>query len=189
MTALQSYISTYFGIDANDMRKVESFFKPSVLKKGDYFTKIGQYCDKMSFVQSGYVRIFAEVDDKEITQWISTKGYFLTDLSSFIFNLPAKRNMQALSDCELFTIAKKDYERLVEVVPNWPEMEKRFLSGCFVYMEDRIFSHLSLSAEERYDKLFQENKELFNHVPLHYLASMLGMSAETFSRIRAKKIS
>jgi CRP/FNR family transcriptional regulator, anaerobic regulatory protein len=171
------------------MNKVETLFKPSVLKKGDYFTKVGQYCDKMSFIQSGYVRIFAENHDKEITQWISTQGFFLADLSSFIFNLPAKRNMQAITDCELFTIHKKDYERLVEIVPNWPEMEKRFLSGCFVYMEDRIFSHLSLSAEERYDKLFKENKEMFNRVPLQYLASMLGMSPVTFSRIRAKKIS
>ncbi len=171
------------------MNKVETLFKLSLLKKGEYFTKIGQYCDKMSFIQSGYVRIFAEVGDKEVTQWISTKGFFLTDLSSFIFNLPAKRNMQALSDCELFTIHKKDYERLVELVPNWPEMEKRFLSGCFVYREDRIFSHLSLSAEDRYNKLFEENKELFNQVLLQYLASMLGMSPETFSRIRAKKIS
>jgi CRP/FNR family transcriptional regulator, anaerobic regulatory protein len=54
-------------------------------------------------------------------------------------------------------------------------------------MEDRIFSLLSLSAEERYNLLFTQNAELFNQVPLHYLASMLGMTAETFSRIRSNK--
>lgn len=68
-------------------------------------------------------------------------------------------------------------------------MEKQFIAGCFVQLEDRVFSHLSLSAEERYDKLFENNKEIFNQVPLQYLASMLGMSPETFSRIRNKKIS
>jgi hypothetical protein len=68
-------------------------------------------------------------------------------------------------------------------------MEKQFITSCFVAIEDRIFQHLSLSAEERYDELFEQNKELFNHVPLQYIASMLGMTPETFSRIRSKKIS
>lgn len=189
MTALQTYISSYFGITNEEVVKVENLFKPSQLVKGEYFAKTGQYCEKMSFIETGYVRIFAESADKEVTQWISKGGSFLMDLSSFIFHQPAKRNMQALTDCRLYTIHKEDYKKLLELVPNWPEIEKKFIAGCFVYMEDRIFNHLSLSAEERYDKFFAENKELFNEVPLQYIASMLGMSPETFSRIRAKQIS
>lgn len=159
------------------------------LKKGEYFIKTGQYCEKLSFVQDGLIRIYADAGDKEITQWISTKGYFLTDLYSFIFKQRARWTMQALTDCKLYTIDKENYARLNEVVPNWQEMEKQFIAGCFVILEDRVFSHLSQSAEERYDQLFEHNKELFNQVPLHYLASMLGMSPETFSRIRNKKSS
>lgn len=189
MTSLQTYISSYFGVTNDEVQKVEKLFKPTKLEKGEYFTKIGNYCDKLSFIESGYVRIFADSADKEVTQWISSQGYFLTDISSFIFQQPAKRNMQALTDCKLYTIHKQDYKQLIALVPNWPEMEKKFIAGCFVYLEDRIFSHLSLSAEERYDKLFSQNKELFNQVPLQYIASMLGMSPETFSRIRAKRIS
>jgi len=69
------------------------------------------------------------------------------------------------------------------------KLHSGFLPSCFITLEDRIFSHLSLNAEERYDAFFQNNKEIFNHVPLQYIASMLGMSPETFSRIRHKKIS
>ncbi|WP_229362913.1 hypothetical protein [Flectobacillus sp. BAB-3569] len=54
-------------------------------------------------------------------------------------------------------------------------------------IENRVFSHLSMTAEERYDAYFEQNKELFNQVPLQYIASVLGMSAETFSRIRKRK--
>jgi hypothetical protein len=75
------------------------------------------------------------------------------------------------------------------VVPAWPEIEKQFIAGCFITLEDRVFNHLSLSAEERYDQLFAFNQDLFRHVPQQYLASMLGMTPETFSRIRAKKVS
>ncbi|MCU4165066.1 Crp/Fnr family transcriptional regulator [Carboxylicivirga caseinilyticus] len=189
MKDLQKYITTYFGISEDDMQKVAALFKETELKKGDYFLKIGQYCDKLSFVQSGYVRIYSTFNNKEVTQWISTKGYFITELNSFIFKQRARYNMQALTDCKLFTIEKDNYNLLNKILPNWPVMEKQFIAGCFITLEDRVFNHLSLTAEERYEQFFQQNKELFNQVPLQYIASMLGMSAETFSRIRNKKIS
>ena len=64
------------------------------------------------------------------------------------------------------------------------EIEKRFIIKCFAMTEDRVFSHLSMTAEERYDLYFEQHKELFNQVPLQYIASVLGMTAETFSRIK-----
>ncbi len=74
-------------------------------------------------------------------------------------------------------------------MPHWPELEKLFIAKCFLTLEDRIFGFLSLSAGQRYQQIFQHKKELFNQVPLHYLASMMGMSPETLSRIRNKSIS
>lgn len=187
MTALQQYINAYFGITSQDMDKVTSLFKETELKKGAYFTKAGNYCEKLSFVKSGVIRVYANANDKAVTQWIATKGYFITDLYSFTFKQRARWNIQALTHCELYTIDKENYATLNLVVPNWPEIEKRFIAGCFVQLEERVFTHLSLSAEERYDKLFEANKALFNQVPLQYIASMLGMSPETFSRIRNKR--
>lgn len=188
MTELQKYITSYFGITNQNMDKITALFTESELKKGEYFTKTGQYCEKLSFVQSGFIRVFANADNKEVTQWIGSKGYFLTDLNSFIFKQRGRWNMQALTDCKLYTINKENYSLLNSLVPNWTEMEKQFIAGCFIQLEDRVFSHLSLSAEQRYHKFFENDKELFNQVPLQYIASMLGMSPETFSRIRNKKI-
>lgn len=119
----------------------------------------------------------------------SNSRIFVTNLNSFIFEQRARWNIQAITDCKIYSLQKKDYKKLITVLPNWPEIEKRFIAGCFVALEDRIFSHLSLNAEDRYDMLFAQNKDLFNHVPAQYLASMLGMSTETFSRIRNRKIS
>jgi CRP-like cAMP-binding protein len=73
------------------------------------------------------------------------------------------------------------------VVPKWPEIEKTFIARCFTVLEDRVMTHLSLTAEERYEAFFQYNPELFNTAPSQYLASMLGMTPETFSRIRKKR--
>lgn len=189
MTELEKYIQAYFGIEEKDLAKIGSLFHPAVLKKGEYYTRTGRHCDQLSFIRSGLLRIYEFHDDKEITQWISSPGYFVTDLQSLLFRLPARRNIQALTDVELYTIDAGSYRKIGDIVPQWHELEKLFIGKCFMILEDRIFSHLSLSAEERYKQFFETNRELFNEVPLHYLASMLGMTPETFSRIRRKLIS
>jgi CRP/FNR family transcriptional regulator, anaerobic regulatory protein len=188
MTQLELYIKSYFGIvDEKNLQAIASLFSITTCKKGDFFLKAGSYCNRLGFVEEGLFRIFAINPSKEITQWISTKGYFVTDLSSLVFQNRARWNIQALVDCEVFVIEKKDYDNIKNIVPEWLTLEKLFITRCFTLMEDRIFSLLSLSAEERYNLLFSQNPELFNKVPLNYLASMLGMTAETFSRIRNNK--
>ena len=132
--------------------------------------------------------MFITTDEKEITQWISTKGYFSTDLSSFVFDTVSSLSIQALTDSEVYSITKADYQIIGELVPKWHELEKLFLVRCFVTLEERVFSHLSMTAEERYDYFFENNREIFNQVPLQYIASMLGMTPETFSRIRKKQL-
>ncbi len=188
MTELETYIQSYFGVSPEDLAAIASQFKEKQCKKGDFLLKTGNHCDELSFIQSGLIRIYVNTQEKEVTQWISSKGYFVTDLSAFVFDNPARWNMQALTDMKLYTISKKDYRLLGKDIPKWHELEKLFIARCFAFLEERIFSHLSMSAEERYQLFFEQNKSLFNEVPLQYIASMLGMTPETFSRIRKKSI-
>lgn len=189
MTDLEKHIKNYFGIPKHSLEKVATLFKQDQLKKGDFFVKSGQYCTKLSFIRTGYLRIFATTERKEVTQWISFKDYFVTDLASLVFSAPARWNIQALSDCELYSITDDDYRKIGTLVPEWDLLEKLFIAKCFITLEDRVFSFLSMTAEERYKALFQMNSDLFNQVPLHYLASLLGMTPETLSRIRRNVIS
>jgi len=186
---LEKHLISNFGITKENAQKITPLFYESELKKGDYFLKRGQYCEKFSFIKSGYIRIFSEYNGKEVTQWISSKNYFVTDVQSFIFKQRARWNIEALTDCELYTINKSNYNLLKSYLNNWDEIEKQFIASCFVVLENRVFDHLSLNTEERYNIFFKNNKELINQVPLQYIASMLGMSPETLSRIRSKKIS
>lgn len=189
MNELQQYIKSYFGVSYSDLSKIEERFEETTLQKGDYFLEKDKHCNQLSFIKSGYLRIFVTTEHKEITQWISYKGYFVTELSSLIFNTPSRFNIQALSDCTLYTIQKTDYLSIGKVVTNWDKLEKLFIAKCFITLENRVLNHLSMTAEDRYLELFNENPDLFNQVPLQYLASMLGMTPETLSRIRKKTIS
>jgi len=187
---LEASIKSSFGIiNVDQLKTICSFFKLKTYKKGEFLLKTKQQSNALSFIQDGLMRIYVTTEDKEITQWISTKGNFTTDLSSFIFGTPSRWNIQALVDSQVYTIHKNDYDKLNELIPEWNQLEKLFIAKCFTFLEDRIFSHLSMTAEERYNFFFEHNRQLFNQVPLQYIASLLGMTPETFSRIRKKQLS
>lgn len=189
MKDLENSLKAQFGLIAPDeLTEIAALFRPEVIAKGDFFLKSGTYCRKLSFIRSGFLRIFVATEKKEITQWISSKDYFVTDLTAFFYDTPARWSIQALEDTELYTISKEDYNRIQRLVPKWNELEKSFIIHCFTTLEDRIFGHLSMSAEERYAYFFAQHRELFQHIPLQYIASMLGMTPETFSRIRRKQL-
>jgi len=186
MTELEKYIQTNFGVSVDDLTKISAFFKPITLNKGDFYLRAGKYSDRLGFVQSGNIREFVAVGDKDVTKWISTKGYFAVDIYSFYFRQPARWNIQALTDCELYVIDIGDYQKIGQLIPRWITLEKLFIAKCFAVLEDRIVQHISLTAEERYTQFFNFNKELFNQVPLQFIASILGMTPETLSRLRKK---
>ncbi len=186
---LEYSIKQNFGLlGSEEIGRIADLFKYKTHKKGEFLLNKDKSCQHMYFVLSGYVRIFVELETKEVTQWVSGKGYFLTDLASFQFNTPARWNMQTLVDTEIFYIHKSDYDSFKFILSQWNEIEKQFIMHCFITLEERVFSHLAMTAEERYFNFFEQNKELFNQIPLQYIASMLGMTPETFSRIRKKQL-
>ena len=188
MNSIEQYIQTYFGLQGERLQETAALFHPEAITKGEFLLRAGANCQRLSFVNSGYFRMFAldEHGNKEVTQWISWEGYFVTDLASFLFDQPARWNIQALSDGHIHTISKQDYRNLANYSQDWPRLERLFLAKCFVTIENRVFQLLSMTAEERYLFFFNQHPKLFNQVPLQYIASLLGMTPETLSRIRKK---
>jgi len=187
MTELEEYLRSYMGVSDEDMAALVSAFYPMTLEKGDYYLKAGRICDKLSFHREGLMRSFAVHGDKEVTQWISFRGNLITDLQGLVCDEPARFTIQALTRCELYTIDKQEYLGLHRRIERWPVLERTLITRCFGFMETRIFSLLSMSGEERYSYLQGQNPDLFDTVPLKYLASMMGMTPESLSRIRKKK--
>lgn len=187
MSELKNHIVETFRFTESEYENIKDFFQPKEIKKGEYFLKAGKYVKQMGFVEKGVLREFLYVNDKEVTKWFSTSGYFAVDLSGFIFDKQSAINYQALTDVKLLTISKENYNRISTVITRWDKLEKMFLTKCFSVLEQRIVSHLALSAEERYHQFFNFNPQLFNEVPLNQIASMLGMTAETLSRIRKRQ--
>lgn len=186
MSELEKHIIDTFGFSLEEFQSIKDFFQSKEIKKGEYFLKEGQYVKQMGFVEKGILREFLYVNDKEVTKWFSTNGYFAVDLSGFLFDQKSKVYYQAITDTQILTLSKENYNKISSKVSRWDKLEKMFLAKCFTVLENRVVSHLALSAEERYHQFFAFNSQLFNQVPLKQIASMLGMTPETISRIRNK---
>lgn len=186
---IQHYLQQYLGIPSSQLQQIAALFELEEVEKGDFWMKQGQYGGRLSFLSVGHVHFYATAphSGKSITQWIASPGDFIADSSALFFEGPARWNIQTLSPCQLHTISSENYQKIGEWVPEWPQLEKSFLVSCFRTLEERVFQLLSLTAEQRYQALWERDATLFNQVPLQYLASMLHMTPETLSRIRAKK--
>ena len=184
---LSEYLALYFGLQPADAEAIAACFKPIDIERQQFFLKAGQFSDRIGFLQTGLVREFASTEKADITKWITTPGYFLLDVSGFFFGQPARWNMQALTDCSLQILDKLAYQSLVDTNSKWLGLQSQLIARCFSVLEDRVVSHLALTAEERFDAFSAHYGYLFNQVPLQYLASLLGMTPETMSRIRHRK--
>lgn len=186
MQQLKEQFRGYFDIEESQLDTLVGLFDKVELSKGDTFLHQGCACKEIAFVKEGVLRISAPVDGDDITQWIATPGYYVTDLVNFMQGTKSRWTITALTDSVLYSISKPNYDKLETLIPDWGKKEKEFLIHCFTILENRVLQFISMTAEERYRYYFQENKSLFNQIPQQYIASMLGMTPETLSRIRRK---
>lgn len=184
MELLKDCILKKVSIDKKSLENVLSMFETVEVKKGEYFLHSGTVCRKMAFIEIGYLRMYDIADGKEITFWIGSSGKFITSLSSFVFQTTGLWNIQAITDCKLYVISREKHFKLCELEPKWLEFDNLLLAHSFALLEKSMFAQLHTTANERFEALLKEEPELFQHVPLQYIASMIGITPESLSRLR-----
>lgn len=184
MDQLKNCISNQINIDKESLESIVSAFEIQTIKKGEFFLKSGRICRKMAFIKSGYLRMYDIVDGKEITFWVGSNGKFITSLSSFIFETENFWNIQAVTDCDILVISKEKHFELCKQQPKWLEFDNLLLAHSFALLEKSMFSQLHTTAQQRFENLLKEEPALFNYVPLQHIASMLGITPESLSRLR-----
>ena len=186
MQTLISFLKNDLSIPEPLIPKITKFYEEEKLSKNTFLVKKGQYCREMCLIKTGYFRFFSYTEKKVITHWIFGKEQLVTDIAGFFLQQPAKWNIQTLTETTVFTLTYSNYQILRKQIPTWDNYEKLFLIKLMSALENRVYALLSMSAEERYQYLFQSDSNMFQELPLQYLASMMGMTPETLSRIRSK---
>ncbi len=153
-------------------------------KKGEIFSKTGDYCERIYMLKKGAARGFLVRGKVEVTTWICLEKEFILSFESYFKNKPSNESFQALEDCNFDFITIHDLRFCLEQFPEMEALYRFFLEKYFMASHDRETILRTNNASERF-KYFKDNFNpmLIEKVPSKYLASFLGMRPETFSRI------
>jgi CRP-like cAMP-binding protein len=171
-----------------DLAYILSKFKPCSAKKHDILIQKGEKARYFYFINKGCLRAFYIRDNgSEATRYIAMEGQFGTALASFITGLPAKDYFDAVEDCELLRISREDFDILMKEVPAFEALYLLSLELNYLYNVWRIASLMSMDATERYQHLIREHPLIVQRLPNKIIASYLGITPESLSRLKAQK--
>lgn len=182
---LLEYLKQYNLFTDSEINEFISLATISTIKKGDFFIKQDEICTTLSFVNFGIFRSFYySNNDEEITYCFTFPNTLLVAYSSFITQNKSEENLQALTDSEIISISKKELENLAESNNKWLNFLKIIAEKEYVELEKWIFNHQKSNAQKRYVDLIHSNPQIVQQIPLHYIASYLGITQRHLSRIR-----
>lgn len=154
-------------------------------KKGDVFLREGQRCDHLYGILKGFARVYyLDLEGKEITHWFCAKDSIITSPFSFVKGETNILFFEALEDTELILISSSQLEKLIHHLPELGEAFRHINAEFAMVLSRRIMSIHTKTAEERYLNLMKEHPLLFQKAKLSHIASFLGITQQSLSRIR-----
>jgi len=154
------------------------------LKKNDFFVEEGKICRCFCFIESGILQHSIEVLTEEKTTYLALKNSCTSALRSFMNSVPSRKNIKAISHCNLWVIKFDVFEYLLKNNIGFNKFYYNLIENQIYLIDYHRIDLLTLTPEKRYKKLLSNDPELLQQVPLHYLASFLGISSRHMSRIR-----
>lgn len=159
-------------------------FEQMHLKKNDFFVRHNEVCRYFCYIESGILQHSITVDDVEKTSYLALKNSVTSSLNSFLFQQPSRKNIKAIADTQLWVVDLKTFQELISNNKAFHQFYYNLIEKQICLIDDYRIDLLTLTPEERYKKLLTNEPNLLQEVPLHYLASFLGISNRHMSRIR-----
>ncbi|GAO45150.1 Crp/Fnr family transcriptional regulator [Flavihumibacter petaseus] len=186
MEKLTDQLRRWYALTPEMEAALQQSFSRLIFNRNDYLAREGRVCRDLYFIDSGAARGFYHLDGREITHWFSWENDFVTSFHSFITEQPAVENIQLLEGSVLWGIQK---DKLMELLDRFQEMERllrKAYESYYIRLEERFVNAQFKTAAERYEELLLDSPHVLERASLGQVASYLGMSQETLSRIRGK---
>ena len=166
-------------------KEIADHFNGKIIPKNQFLLTSGKICDEYLFLEKGYMRTFAhDTQGNEVTTNLCIPGQVVFEVSSFFSRTRSKENIQALTDCEGWYITYEQLNHLFHALPEFREFGRSVLVKGFSALKTRMLSMITETAEERYAQLLKNNPAILQHAPLKYIASYLGITDTSLSRVR-----
>ena len=169
-------------------KQIQAITEQVTLEKSQLLLPFGKTCKDIYFVESGFLRIFYIKDGKEVTEWFADQGEFCFSIDSYFHQAPSNLAIECLEDSSILKISKKGIDKLTAANLEIANLVIKMFSGSLILSQKRMNSIQFETARERYEQLEKLHPNLLKKAPLQHIASFLGITSETLSRIRSARI-
>ncbi|WP_027420562.1 Crp/Fnr family transcriptional regulator [Crocinitomix catalasitica] len=156
------------------------------LEKNSTLVREGQFSDKTYFIIQGCARAYYLKDGKDVSDWFAFENDFISSINSFFLNVPSPHFIELLEDSVLLEISRSNIEKLEHLHPDFERLTKVVVVKTMLSQQERIVSMQFHSAEQKYENILASHPNINKRVPLTHIASFIGITLETLSRIRKK---
>ncbi|HQD13083.1 MAG: Crp/Fnr family transcriptional regulator [Chitinophagales bacterium] len=182
-TELKKFFSDYVQLPDAELEDIVSKFKKKKVKKNELLLVAGEVCKDLIFVQSGCLRLYYLQEDVEVSVWFALRHSSAIEIYSFISETPTNNYLQAIEESEILYLPKSALNKLYETHPKMQEMMRKFWEDVILHLLERFTALQRDSAEQRYLDLLNK-PELLQTIPQKYLASFIGVTPTSLSRIK-----
>ncbi|WP_418651169.1 Crp/Fnr family transcriptional regulator [Tenacibaculum aestuariivivum] len=188
MANIRTYLEKSLMIDDSDWNFFRSKLKLRKVKKRTKILKVGEIENYISFIDKGIIRFFIPKEDteKEITFGFCFSNEFVSAYDSFLTQLPTLYELETLTDVVMWSMSYNDLQEVYKKTSIGNALGRLSSERLYLIKSKREQSLLNETAEERYLKLFDERPKLIKEIPLKYIASYIGVTAQALSRIRKR---
>lgn len=184
MEEMIEYMLRFGNLNKQQIDLIVSKAQPRELKKEDYFSEAGKVPKEVGFVVEGVIRgCYYNNKSDEITRCFISENSLVCDYVNLEANTSSSEYLQAITDCNLIVFSKKDWEELSHIIVGWDNIKNKMVQLC-MYQKSRKGPVISQDATTRYLEFMENYPSLINRIPLAYIASYLGVTQQSLSRIR-----
>lgn len=187
MEELLLYLNSINPLSLELYQYLRTKLKSKHLQKKDILLKAGHINKHIFFVVSGLVRCYYQKNAQEISSWFMKEGDVIISVESFFKQTPSKETIQALEPCELLYLEYAELQHIYRQFPEFNYIGRVLTEKYYALSEERLASLRMRRSSERYQFMMQHYPQLINRVPSKYIASYLGLTEETLSRIRSTR--
>ncbi|MGZ3854567.1 MAG: Crp/Fnr family transcriptional regulator [Flavisolibacter sp.] len=182
---LERFFESSGRVNAIKAREIAEHFQDKEIEKGELFLKEGHVSNEYLVLEKGFMRSYSfDLEGKEVTTAFHNNTYPVFEVASFFNRTPSRENIQALANCSGWFITYDQLNMLFHTVTEFRDFGRSILVKGFAGLKTRMLSMITETAEERYISLLRSNPDVFQYTPLKQIASYLGITDTSLSRIR-----
>ena len=170
----------------NEIQVIESLLIRKTIPAKTQLVPYNKKTDELFIIEKGCIRKYCIKDGQEITIFITVEGQFAVEYVSFMSGSYSQNILETIEECEVFVLKKKDLDELYLSIPKLNEAIRKILENILLDTQTMLNEFIMLSPEDRYINFLKKKPHLLNRIPQYIIASYLGISATSLSRIRKR---